>query len=315
LVVGAIAAVRVIRSVMQPLQVAISAAERISNGNLSTAITVTSNDELAHMLRTLEQMRLSLAQVIENIHESAAQVRSASTEIAAANMDLSSRTESQASALQETASSMEQMTRTVQQNAELSQTASELAQQACSTAGNVGEQVNALVQTMQDIHQSSQRIRDIVGVIDSIAFQTNILALNAAVEAARAGEHGRGFAVVASEVRSLAQHSANAAQEIKAIIEDNVRKMDSGNVIAQQAGNSVSTVVESISSVNSTVSQVATATREQSSGIAQMGQAIQSLDETTQQNAALVEETAAASSHLDEQVQRLNETVNRFQLR
>jgi methyl-accepting chemotaxis protein len=210
---------------------------------------------------------------------------------------------------------MEEINTSVQRNAAMTQTASEQAKHASNTARAVGEQVSALVQTMQEIHQSSQRIRDIVGVIDSIAFQTNILALNAAVEAARAGEHGRGFAVVASEVRSLAQHSANAAQEIKSIIEDNVHKMDTGNHVAQQAGESVNNVVQAITHVDGTVSEVAEATREQSKAINHVSQSIQGLDETTQQNAALVEETAAAATNLDEQVQRLTEAVNRFRVR
>lgn len=171
-----------------------------------------------------------------------------------------------------------------------------------------------VVHTMQDIHTSSQRIRDIVGVIDSIAFQTNILALNAAVEAARAGDQGKGFAVVASEVRSLAQRSASAAQEIKTIISDNVEKMDAGNQIAAEAGKAVGEAVQSIQKVNDTVSEVALATREQSQGIDQVGQAVVQLDEATQQNAALVEETAAATKHLDDQVQSLKEQISRFQI-
>lgn len=313
-VLGVLAAAWVMRSVLVPLGQAIQAAEHIRRGDLTQRVEVSGNDELSQMLETLDQMREALAHVIYRIHESSGQVSAASSQIAAANMDLSTRTEREASALQETASTMEEINHSVQRNAAMTQTASEQAKNASHVARAVGEQVSELVQTMQGIHKSSQRIRDIVGVIDSIAFQTNILALNAAVEAARAGEHGRGFAVVASEVRSLAQHSANAAQEIKSIIEDNVLKMDTGNRVAQQAGESVSSVVSAITSVDDTVSDVAESTRSQSQSINQVSESIKGLDETTQQNAALVEETAAAATNLDEQVRRLTEAVNRFKV-
>jgi len=202
----------------------------------------------------------------------------------------------------------------VQQNASATQLANELSAQPSDSAKNVGEMVGNVVETMRDIHGSSQRIKDIIGVIDSIAFQTNILALNAAVEAARAGEQGRGFAVVASEVRALAQRSAKAAQEIKTIITDNSIKMELGNARASQAGASVSEALATIQKVNQTVTGVAQATKEQSIGIQQVGQAVAHLDEATQQNAALVEQTAAATKNLDEQVQALKTTINRFQI-
>jgi methyl-accepting chemotaxis protein len=209
---------------------------------------------------------------------------------------------------------MEQMTSSVQQNAHVTQTANQLAETANENTREVGKLVGDVVVTMQDIHSSSQRIRDIIGVIDSIAFQTNILALNAAVEAARAGEQGRGFAVVASEVRSLAQRSAEAAQEIKTIIQTNADKMNAGNELALKAGESVKRVVEAIGHVSQTVAEVTVSTREQTEGIEQIGQAVNQLDQATQQNAALVEETSAATSNLNEQVQALKSQINRFNI-
>jgi methyl-accepting chemotaxis protein len=249
------------------------------------------------------------------IQESANSVANASTQIAAAKLDLSSRTEEQASALEETAATMEELTSTVQSNATTTGQAHQMAEKACGSAREVGGLVNPVVSTMHDIHASSQRIRDIVTVIDSIAFQTNILALNAAVEAARAGDQGRGFAVVASEVRALAQRSATAAQEIKGIIEDNVAKMTVGNEQANLAGEAVALAVQSIESVNQTIYEVDVASKEQSSGIGQVGEAVAQMDTVTQQNAALVEETAAATKHLDEQVQGLKAALNRFTIR
>jgi methyl-accepting chemotaxis protein len=259
-------------------------------------------------------MQEHLAHVMMRIQESSIAVASASSEIAAANIDLSARTESQASALEETAATMEEMTSTVQSNTATTRRATQIAADATHTAQEVGDLVGRLVNTMNAVHESSGRIRDIVGVIDSIAFQTNILALNAAVEAARAGEQGRGFAVVASEVRALAQRSAKSAQEIKSIIEDNVSKMDAGNEVANQAGNSVRQVVDAIQKVSTTVAEVDVATREQSQGIEQVGQAVSMIDQTTQQNAALVEETSAATQNLDAQVQSLKRQIGRFQL-
>ena len=259
-------------------------------------------------------MKQFLAQFILQIQDSAAQVANASSEIAAANIDLSSRTQNQATSLEETAAAMEEMTSTVHSNAQITQSANHLTAEVSVSAGKVGGLVANVVTTMEEINSSSKRIQDIIGVIDSIAFQTNILALNAAVEAARAGEQGRGFAVVATEVRSLAQRSAGAAQEIKAIIQDNVGKISNGNDLASQAGNAVATVVESIQKVNISMSEVALATREQSEGIAQVGQAVAQIDQATQQNAALVEETAAASSNLNDQVQALKTAINFFKI-
>ncbi len=314
LVFGLVAAAMMVRSIMGPLQHAMSVAAEVAAGNLTVEVKAEGDNELTRLLESLNQMKESLAHVMTRIQESASQVAAASSEIAAANMDLSARTESQASSLEETAASMEQMTSSVQQNLHITQTANEMAEVAARNAREVGQLVGSVVETMQDIHASSQRIRDIISVIDSIAFQTNILALNAAVEAARAGEQGRGFAVVASEVRSLAQRSAAAAQEIKTIIQENVAKMDNGNQVAAKAGDSVGTVVGSIEKVNQTVAEVALSTKEQSSGIGQVGEAISVLDQATQQNAALVEETAAASKNLDDQVQSLTVAINRFRI-
>ena len=284
-------AVLLMRSISRPLAVAMNAAREMASGNLTVEIQPSGRNELAAMLQELARMKHSLAQVVSQVQESAHHVSSASEEIAAANMDLSSRTEAQASSLEETAASMEEMTGTVKQNAGTTQQANDLAREASGAAKTVGELVSQVVRTMEDIHASSRRISDIVGVIDSIAFQTNILALNAAVEAARAGELGKGFAVVATEVRSLARRSATAAQEIKAIIQDSVHKMDAGSALVGRAGDSVTQVVQAIDRVNQS-----------------------ELDRATQQNAALVEQTAAASKSLDDQVQGLRGAVNHFRV-
>ena len=303
-----------IRSIMQPLDLAKSVAQQIGKGNLAVKFDIRGNNELTDMLLALHFMQESLAHVIMRLQESANSVALSSDEIATANLDLSARTESQASSLEQTAAAMEQLSSSVEQNATATKLANELSERASASANEVGEMVGDVVETMHDIYKSSQRINDIIGVIDSIAFQTNILALNAAVEAARAGEQGRGFAVVASEVRSLAQRSATAAQEIKAIISQNAEKMDLGNARANKASASVSQAVLTIQKVNETVASVSVATREQSIGINQVGQAVTLLDEATQQNAALVEETAAATQNLNEQVQALKATINRFQI-
>jgi methyl-accepting chemotaxis protein len=314
LFIGISSAYLLIRSITKPLAVAHSVTQAIGKGNLAVRFDIEGEDELAQMLISLHHMQEHLAHVMMRIQESSIAVASASSEIAAANIDLSARTESQASALEETASTMEEMTSTVQNNATTTRRATQIASEASHIAQEVGELVGRLVSTMSAIHESSGRIRDIVGVIDAIAFQTNILALNAAVEAARAGEQGRGFAVVAAEVRALAQRSAKSAQEIKSIIEDNVSKMDAGNEVASRAGSSVEQVVSAIEKVSTTVAEVDVATREQSQGIAQVGQAVNMIDQTTQQNAALVEETSAATQNLDAQVQALKKQISRFEL-
>lgn len=302
------------RAIMLPLQKAVEVAATIGKGDLTMRIQPTGNHELTRLLESLQEMQAHLASVLGNIQENTVQVASASSQIAAANLDLSARTEAQAGSLEETAASMEQITATVQQNRQVTQTASQLSSSASHDAQIVGKRVEDVVQMIGELHTSSNKIRDIISVIDSIAFQTNILALNAAVEAARAGEQGRGFAVVASEVRALAQRSAQAAQEIKVIIQDNTQKMESGSDLAQKAGESVKSVVSSIERVNATVSEVAMSTREQSEGVNQIGQAIVQLDQATQQNAALVEETSAATTNLNDQVQSLKQQISRFRI-
>ena len=314
LALGSLLAWLLVKSILKPLAQAQNVASEIGQGNLTVVVDASGRNELADMLRTLDAMRQRLHDTLSRIHDGANSVSAASSQIAAANLDLSGRTESQASSLEETAAVMEEMTASVQQNASTVASARQMSQQAADSAGQVGQLVGDLVHTMQDIHQSSNVIRDIVGVIDSIAFQTNILALNAAVEAARAGDQGRGFAVVATEVRQLAQRSAQSASEIKAIITDNVQKMDQGHRLAQDAGHGVEQAVSAIERVNVTVAEVDSATREQSQGIHQIGQAVTDLDQTTQQNAALVEETAAATQQLDDQVRTLREQINQFRL-
>lgn len=314
LVLGVLAAMSLVSSIMAPLKSAILGARVMAQGDLTQPLPVSGRNELADMMEELDQMREKLAHVLFRIQERTVQVAAASSQISAANLDLSARTEEQASALEQTAATMEELTSTVQANSHTTSAARQMVEQANESAKAVGVRVASVVSTMQDIHQSSTRIRDIVSVIDSIAFQTNILALNAAVEAARAGEQGRGFAVVAAEVRALAQRSASAAQEIKGIIEDNVSKMDAGNVQAEQAGAAVMDVVRSIEHVTMTIAEVDNASKEQSMGIGQVGEAVGQLDTVTQQNAALVEETAAATKNLDDQVQGLKAQINRFRI-
>jgi methyl-accepting chemotaxis protein len=256
----------------------------------------------------------NLQQIISSIKESTDAINTAAKEIASGNQDLSSRTEEQASSLEETASSMEQLTSTVKQNADNARQANELAGTAQQVAVKGGEVVGQVVDTMSAIHQSSSKIADIIGVIDGIAFQTNILALNAAVEAARAGEQGRGFAVVATEVRNLAQRSAAAAKEIKGLISDSVEKVETGNKLVDQAGRTMEEVVSSIKRVAKIMGDISDASREQSSGIEQVSLAVSQMDEVTQQNAALVEEAAAAAESLEEQAHNLAQAVSVFAL-
>jgi methyl-accepting chemotaxis protein len=255
-----------------------------------------------------------LREVVGRIKEATEAINTAAQEIAAGNQDLSSRTEEQASSLEETASSMEELNATVRQNAESARQANELAGTSNEIATRGGQMVKQVVETMSGIQASSKKIADIVGVIDSIAFQTNILALNAAVEAARAGEQGRGFAVVATEVRNLAQRSATAAKEIKALIAESVDKVESGAQLVHEAGNTMDEVVSSFQQVAKLVVDISAASREQSSGIEQVTQAVSQMDEVTQQNAALVEEAAAAAESLEEQAQGLVQAVGMFKL-
>jgi methyl-accepting chemotaxis protein len=296
--VSAITGWLTIASITRRLKLATEIARTVASGDLTARIEPGRNDELGQLLRSLRDMNDSLAAVVGRVRQSAESVSSAATQIAAGNNDLSSRTEEQASSLEETAASIEEMTATVNQNAQNAGQANQVAAGAAGVAQRGGDAVGQVVKTMEGIQASSRKIADIIGVIDSIAFQTNILALNAAVEAARAGEQGRGFAVVAGEVRSLAQRSADAAREIKGLITDSVERVNAGARIADDAGNTMQEIVSSVSRVSQLISEIATATNEQSSGIAQANQAVGELDKATQQNAALVEESTAASESL-----------------
>ncbi|MYM28682.1 HAMP domain-containing protein [Duganella sp. CY15W] len=311
---GAWIAYAITRGIIVPIQSAVKVAQNVAAGNLANEVQITGRDETAELLQALDEMNGRLHRVVHAVRESAASVATASSEIATGNMDLSRRTESQAGSLEETASAMEELTSTVRQNAENAAQANTLAGQASTVANQGGQVVSRVVSTMQSISDASKRISEIIGVIDGIAFQTNILALNAAVEAARAGEQGRGFAVVATEVRSLAHRSATAAKEIKALIDDSVGQVHVGRQLAEDAGTTMQQVVDSVNRVTNIIGEIAQASREQSSGITQVNDAVVGLDQTTQQNAALVEEAAAAAAALQEQAQALTAEVGFFQL-
>ena len=289
-------------------------ANRVRDGNLTVPVTDTGRDEFSPLLVSLALMQDSLSTVVARVRMGSESVASASTQISAGNHDLSGRTESQASALQETAASMEELNSTVGLNADNARLANKLAQSASSIATQGGEVVADVVRTMKDINDSSNKIADIISVIDGIAFQTNILALNAAVEAARAGEQGRGFAVVASEVRSLAGRSATAAREIKALIATSVERVGTGTALVDRAGQTMADVVSSIQKVTDIVAEISAAGSEQSQGVQQVNEAVLQMDQATQQNAALVEEIAAAAASLDVQARDLVDTVAVFQL-
>lgn len=308
------AAVWIIRSIQGPLRRAVDVADRVSEGDLTAHIQVHSKDELGMLLASLQRMQLSLVQTVQTVRSGAEGVASASSQIAMGNTDLSSRTEEQASALEQTAASMEELGSTVRQNADNARQANQLALSASTVAMQGGEVVGQVVDTMRGINESSRKISDIIGVIDSIAFQTNILALNAAVEAARAGEQGRGFAVVAGEVRNLAQRSAEAAKEIKGLISDSVERVELGSQLVDKAGSTMTEVVSSIRRVTDIVGEISAASSEQSQGVAQVGEAVTQMDQTTQQNAALVEESAAAADSLRRQAQDLVDAVSVFRL-
>ena len=300
--------------ITKPLSEAIRIARTVAANDLRSEIRPVSADETGQLLVALKDMNGNLLSVVGRVHAGTQKIATATREIAIGNMDLSSRTEQQASSLQETAASMEELTAAVRHNASNVQQANELAIDASRRAGNGGAVVAQVVQTMGAINSSSRRIVDIISVIDGIAFQTNILALNAAVEAARAGEQGRGFAVVASEVRNLAQRSAAAAKEIKVLIDDSVTQVDLGGSLVAQAGSIMDEVVKSIQRVTDVMSEIHTASAEQSTGIEQINQAIIQMDQMTQQNAALVEQAAAAASSLDEETEGLSRAVSVFQL-
>ena len=291
-----------------------TALKQIADSDLSHPVPHSGTDEIGCMLQHMEGMRSNLSRAVANVKTGAGAIASASAQVAAGTLDLSSRTEQQASALEETASATEELSSTVQQNADNAVQANELAGEARRMAQNGGDIVGQMVSTMAEINQSAKKIVDIISVIDGIAFQTNILALNAAVEAARAGEQGRGFAVVAGEVRSLAGRSAEAAREVQALITDAVNKAEMGNAQAAQAGTSMQEIVSSIQRVADIVDEIALASREQASGLAQINQAVSHLDGVTQQNAALVEQSSAAAAALQQQAHHLAEVADTFRL-
>ena len=303
-----------LRAISNPLKFLLEQFEAIGNGDLSHQIKPKSNDEMGQLLAGLENMRQSLVQTVTVVRQGSASIAVSSAEIASGNMDLSSRTENQAASLEETASSMEELTSTVQQNADNARQANTLALKASDVASKGGQVVGNVVHTMSSIKESSRKIVDIIGVIDGIAFQTNILALNAAVEAARAGEQGRGFAVVATEVRNLAQRSAGAAKEIKELINDSVEKVDIGSRLVDDAGRTMDDIVVSIKGVADIMAEITAASAEQSDGISQVNLAITNMDEATQQNSALVEQAAAAAGSMEEQANNLNQAVSIFKL-
>ena len=314
LAVGLAMAWQLVRSITRPLDQAVNAIDAIAAGDLTQELHSTRKDEFGHMLRSLSAMSTQLRGVVTDVRSGVDSVSSASVQIANGNHDLSARTEQTASNLEETAASMEQLTATVTQSADTARQANQLAGTAAQAAARGGEVVGQVVQTMKGINESSQRIADIIGVIDGIAFQTNILALNAAVEAARAGEQGRGFAVVASEVRSLAGRSAEAAKEIKQLISASVERVEQGSAMADQAGETMTEVVQSIRRVTDLMGEINAASSEQASGVAQVGEAVTQMDQATQQNAALVEEMAAAAGSLSSQAQELVQAVAVFKL-
>jgi methyl-accepting chemotaxis protein len=303
-----------IQQIRKPLRDAINVAETIANGDLTVRVEVDRGDEFGEMMRAIAHMQGQLVHLVSDVRKGTSNIEVASEEIASGNNDLSARTEQASSNLQMTASSMDALTSTVKQSAESARQANRLAESATHVAQRGGEVVNQVVATMNDINSSSRKISDIISVIDGIAFQTNILALNAAVEAARAGEQGRGFAVVASEVRSLAGRSADAAKEIKTLINNSVEKVEGGSQLVAQAGQTMSEIVSSVQRVTDIIGEITAASAEQAEGIAQVNSSVGELDQMTQQNAALVEQAAAASSSMREQAHRLAQVVSAFKL-
>jgi methyl-accepting chemotaxis protein len=304
-----------LRAVCKPLERAVKVAERIAEGDLGSTVEQGRNDEIGRLLSAIAAMQVRLRSLVGEIRQTADSIQVASAEVATGNQDLSQRTEQAASNLQQTASSMEQLTGTVRQSADAASQANQLAASAAEVAQRGGQVVAQVVTTMDAINASSKKISDIIGVIDGIAFQTNILALNAAVEAARAGEQGRGFAVVAGEVRSLAQRSAEAAREIKSLIGNSVDKVETGSRLVTDAGSTMNEIVASVQRVTDIIGEITAASAEQSQGLGQINGAVTQLDQMTQQNAALVEESAAAAESLREQAGRLAGLVGMFRLK
>ena len=314
LLIGSVTVWWLVRSITRPLSAAVGIARQVAAGDLRAVVADSGRNEIGDLLRALKTMSANLASIVGRVRDGTEAIATASSEIASGNMDLSSRTEEQASSLEQTAASMIELTTTVRQNHDNADQARQLAGSASNVAQRGGATVAQMVQNMGTINASSKRIVDIIGVIDGIAFQTNILALNAAVEAARAGEQGRGFAVVATEVRSLAHRSSEAAREIKQLIGDSVRTVAAGSVLAGQAGQTMDEVVASVQRVNAIIDEIALASVEQRDGIEQISMAVSQMDGVTQQNAALVEQAAAAADALQQQAASLADAVSIFKL-
>ena len=311
---GVVCAWLLTTGIVRPLRTAVEIARKVADGDLTAQIDASAKDETGQLLLALKDMNTSLLNIVSEVRSGTDSIATSSTQIAAGNQDLSSRTEEQAGSLEETASSMEELTSTVKQNADNARQANQLAASAAQVAVKGGEVVAQVVGTMESINSSSNKIVDIISVIDGIAFQTNILALNAAVEAARAGEQGRGFAVVASEVRNLAQRSASAAKEIKTLIGASVEQVNAGSMLVAQAGSTMNDIVDSVQRVSDIITEITAASSEQSVGIDEINRAIGQMDAVTQQNAALVEESAAAAESMQHQAHSLAQVVSVFKL-
>lgn len=311
---GSLFAVALTRSVTRPLKMAAGLAERVAQGDLSVHIDASGNDEAAQLLRALQSMTEQLAIMVQEVNESSRAINAASSEISSGNLDLSNRTESTAASLEETSASLTELTDMVVSNSSHANTVSDVAGHTASIAEQGGQAMGQVVDTMKLISDSSKRIADIIGVIDGIAFQTNILALNAAVEAARAGEQGRGFAVVASEVRALAQRVTSAASEVRKLISDSVARVDDGARLVTGLGSTMQELIDGVSSVRQLIGEISNASVHQTDSIRQVSESVQSIGDTTQQNAALVEEVSAAAQSLTGQTERLGALVNRFQV-
>jgi methyl-accepting chemotaxis protein len=311
---GALFAVVLTRSVTRPLKTAAALAERVAQGDLSVRIDASGNDEAAQLLRALQSMTVQLSNMVQEVNESCRAIRDSSSEISSGNLDLSNRTESTAASLEETSATLTELTDMVASNSEHANTVSNLAGRTANVAEQGGQSMGTVVSTMKLISDSSKRIADIIGVIDGIAFQTNILALNAAVEAARAGEQGRGFAVVASEVRALAQRVTSAASEVRVLISDSVARVDDGERLITGLGSTMQELIDGVSSVRQLIGEISKASMHQADSIRQVNESVHSIGDTTQQNAALVEEVSAAAQSLMGQTERLDGLVNRFKV-